>query len=74
MELVQLKWPAPDEGDDCEICRYSLEEGILTVKTLSREVVSPKIKDSAVLRETLLANRDNPDLFEKPNRYRRFKD
>ncbi len=36
--------------------------------------VDYEIKDSAALREALLANRDNPDLFDSPDRYRKLED
>lgn len=74
--LVQLKMLelAGDKKKSYLVCRYAVQDGILTVETLNADVVSDDIKDSAALRETLLANRDNPDLFKEQSRYRKLED
>jgi hypothetical protein len=51
-----------------------LADGILTIEVLNSDSVSDDIKDAAALREALLANRDNPELFEEQGRYRRIED
>jgi hypothetical protein len=72
--LVQLEWLQADQGR-YHICRYELsEDGTLTVETLSPKLVDKEINDSKTLRETLLANRDNPNLFSNPLRYRKLSD
>ncbi len=75
LELVQLECLQIDPGKErYHVCRYAIEGGILTVQTLNPAVVGAKTVDSAALRAALLANRSDPDLFEKPYRYRRLKD
>ena len=74
--LVQLEWleAASKMEDRYHVCRYTLDDGILTVETLNNSVVESGITDSKALCETLLANRDNPDLFEDSGRYRKLKE
>jgi len=76
LELLQLEWlqADPDGDERYQVCRYAVQDGVLTVKTLNEDVISDEIKDSAALREALLASRDNPDLFEEPDRYRKLED
>jgi hypothetical protein len=75
MDLVQLECLQIEPGKErYHVCRYAVEDGILSVQTLNPAVVSAKTADSAALRTALLANRSDPDLFEKPYRYRRLKD
>ena len=71
--LIQLEWlgVAPEDGDRYQVCRYRLEEGVLTAEMLNDKIVGAEIADSKALRETILANRANPDLFFDPGRYRR---
>jgi len=64
----------PSESKNYIVCRYSVKDGVLTFKTLNEAVISDEIKDSAALREALLVNRDNPDLFDSPDRYRKLED
>jgi len=75
MALIQLKWlgAGPEENDETyQVCRYSLQNGVLTVEMLNEDVISDEIKDSAALREALQGSRDNPELFEKPDCYRKL--
>jgi len=76
LELLQLEWiqANPDGHERYLVCRYAVQDGVLTVETLNDDVISDDIKDSAALREALLANRDNPDLFDSPDRYRKLED
>jgi len=76
MTLIQLEWLGvdPEEGERYHVCQYMLQNGVLTVETLNDDVISDEIKDSAALRAALLENRDNPELFDEPDRYRRVED
>ena len=74
MELIQLEWLGVDKEEDepYHVCRYSLKDEILTVEVLNEDVISSDLEDAAALREALLENCRNPDLFEEPDRYRRL--
>lgn len=76
LQLIQLEWlnDSPELKNRYHVCRYILDGGMLTVKTLNDKIVGSGITDSKALRETLLANRDNPDLFQNPQRYRKIED
>lgn len=71
LEILTLE---PTDPDRYVVCRYALKNDVLMVETLNEKVVSDDIKDSSVLREALLANRDNPDLFKEEGRYRRIEE
>lgn len=75
MTLIQLEWLLPDKNkgeiSPYHICRVTLTDDILSVEYINEDVVSSDIKDSASLRDAVLANRENPDLFESPGRYRK---
>ncbi len=76
MKLVQLEWlqPAPTTKDRYHVCRYTLTDGVLAVEVLNDKVVGSEIDDSQALRETLLANRANPELFRVTLHYRKLSD
>ncbi len=76
MELIQLEWLQVEPGGDerYHVCRYTLENGVLTVETLNDDVVGRRITDSKALCKTLLVNRDDPELFEDAARYQKLED
>lgn len=63
-------WYPPDKTF-YPIITYEIVEGILIIRLLNPEVVDVEIKDSEVLRETFLKNKDRSDLFTEPVHYRR---
>jgi len=73
-KLIQLEWlqPHANGGARYQVCRYTLNDGVLTVETLNRDLVSPEMADSKELRNAVLENQDNPELFVDPVCYRRF--
>lgn len=76
--LIQTEWRAPEtdkkDASPYYVCRFSYTNDILTVEYLNQDVVDSDIKDSAPLRDAVLANRSNPDLFGDPGRFRKLDD
>lgn len=72
-QFVQVEWLGAQE-DRYQLCKYTLQDGILTVETVNDEVVGSEIKTSEALRSALIANRARPELFTDPVCYQRSKD
>ncbi len=73
---MQLEWLGVDVEKDSpyHLCRYAIEDEVLTVDLVNDDVVGSGIKTSAKLREILLVNRSNPALFHESKRYRQLEE
>lgn len=76
MKLIQLEWLDAGSGENerFHVCRSSISDGILAVEMLNPEIVEPSSTDPTVLREMLLENGGNRELFGSSLRYRKLYD
>lgn len=70
-QFVQIEWLGAQDGR-FQLCRTGLSDGVLSVETLNDQFVSARLKDSASLRQALLANRSESALFIDKVCYRRL--
>ena len=73
---VQLIGTSDENADSKDrkltLVSYRLADGGLEIRTLNPEVVDKNLKDTASLREALIKNKDNKDLFREPGKFRRI--
>ena len=76
--LVQLEWfgnsdgGVPDDNVIFQVARYSIKDGVLEIEMLNPDVVGKEHKSSAELAESIEANIDNPELFDRKMIFRKI--
>lgn len=79
LKLVQLQWLGYQQhalkGTEkpYQLCRYRLDQDILTIQVLNGKVLDREAETSEALRQSLLENKSNPELFQDPGRFRKLK-
>ena len=81
LKLVQLqllggaKGPVKDAVSKYHLCSYAIDGDRLELRMLSPSVVDgKKLKTAEAIRAAILANQDNPGLFESPETFAKLPD
>jgi hypothetical protein len=78
IDCVQIQWLGTAEDgtnatkEQFHVTRHTLKDGILEIMTLNEKLIPRKSAPTTEkLRECFIANKDKPDLFKDPIRFRR---
>ena len=79
MNAVQIQWvgtnkgPLEDKDRKYHIISANLKDNILEIKILNNSLISKDIKSQEELKNKILQNKNNPELFRDPGLFRKVK-
>ena len=63
-----------NEEDRYQVISYNMVNGLLEIRTLNSELVDDELPDSESLRKAFIEQKNNPELFNDPGKFKRIQD